>query len=78
MAFEKQVVVIFAATNGLLDEIPVATIKRFEEEYIKHLELKYPEVLKELSDKGKIEKELEKTMKDIVSKFVETFRYEAD
>lgn len=78
MSFEKQIVVIFAATNGFLDKIPVSTIKRFEEEYIKHLELKYPEVLKLLGEKGKIEEELESKMKEVLAKFVEVFRYEGD
>jgi F-type H+-transporting ATPase subunit alpha len=78
MSFEKQIVVIFAATNGFLDKLPVSTIKRFETEYLQHLELKHPEILKELAEKGKIEESLDKKMKDILSKFVETFRYEGD
>ncbi len=78
MLFEKQIVVIFAATNGFLDQIPVSALKRFEQEYVNHLELKYPKVLTEIAEKGKISEELEKTMKDILSKFVEAFRYEGD
>jgi len=78
LPFEKQIVVIFAATNGFLDQVPVSALKRFEEDYINHLELKYPQVLTEISEKGKISEELEKTMKDILAKFVEAFRYEGD
>ena len=76
--FNKQIVLIFAATNGFLDEIPVAAIKRFEDEYLKHLELKYPEVFSEIEEKEKIDETLENKMKDILKKFTESFRYEAD
>jgi F-type H+/Na+-transporting ATPase subunit alpha len=78
MSFNKQIAVIFAATNGFLDQVPVSVLKRFEKEYINHLELKYPKVLSEISVKGKISEELENTMKEILAKFVEAFRYEGD
>ncbi|MCB0283258.1 MAG: F0F1 ATP synthase subunit alpha [Calditrichaeota bacterium] len=78
LQFEKQIVIIFAATNGYLDKLPVSTLARFEEEYIKHLELKYPEVLKEIADKKVLSDELIEKMKDILSKFVSSFRYEAE
>ncbi|KAA3611265.1 MAG: F0F1 ATP synthase subunit alpha [Calditrichaeota bacterium] len=78
LPFEKQIAIIFAATNGFIDQLPVSVIKRFEEEFINHLELKYPNVLKEIAEKSKISEELENTMKDILSKFVEAFRYEGD
>ena len=78
MLFQKQIVIIFAATNGFLDKVPVSVLKRFEKEFINHLELKHPQVLTEIAEKSEISKELENTMKDILSKFVETFRYEGD
>lgn len=78
MPFQKQIVIIFAATNGFLDKVPVSVLKRFEKEFINHLELKHPQVLTEIAEKSEISKELENTMKDILSKFVETFRYEGD
>ena len=74
--FEKQIVVIFAATNGFLDQIPISAIKRFEKEYIEHLELKYPDVLAELAEKQKISNELSDKMKEILKSFVSSYRYE--
>lgn len=40
----EQVVVIFAANGGYLDELPVESIRRFEAEFIPFLSEKYPEV----------------------------------
>ncbi|HHM02629.1 MAG TPA: F0F1 ATP synthase subunit alpha, partial [Caldithrix abyssi] len=73
MEFKSQIVIIFAATNGFLDNIPVSAVKRFEEEYLKHLEVKHPEVLSEIVEKGKLEDELKEKMKNILQKFVEVF-----
>jgi len=42
---EKQVVSVFLGTQGLLDELPVKDIKRFEREFIEYLELKDQSVL---------------------------------
>ena len=44
ISFEKQVVIIYAATHGYLDSIEVENIKRFEKELIEYIETKkhYP------------------------------------
>jgi len=36
-SMEEQVATIFAVSNGLMDDVPVEDIKRFEEELIEHL-----------------------------------------
>ena len=74
--FEKQIVVIFAATNGFLDQIPVGEIKRFEKEYVEHLEMKHADVLSEIAEKQKISDELADKMRSILKAFVATYRYE--
>lgn len=76
MLFEKQIVVIFAATNGFLDQIPVSALKRFEKEYIEHLEMKYQNILSEIAEKQKISDQLSEKMKEILKGFIATFRYE--
>jgi F-type H+/Na+-transporting ATPase subunit alpha len=78
LLFEKQIAIIFAATNGYLDKLPVATLSRFEEEYLKHLELKHSDVLKEIADKKILSDSLIDKMKEILEKFISSFRYEAD
>ena len=41
---EKQVVSVFLGTQGLLDEIPVRDIKRFEQEFMEYLDLKEKDI----------------------------------
>jgi F-type H+-transporting ATPase subunit alpha len=45
MVVEEQVVLIWAATNGYLDDIAVANIRRFEREYIQFLQNRYADIL---------------------------------
>src|SRR5918992_193932 len=41
---EKQVAIIWAATNGHLDEVPVANVAQWEQEYLRFLETNYPQI----------------------------------
>ncbi len=49
---EKQVAIIFALTRGLLDDIPVQDITRFEEEYTSWLDRTHPELLDTIRTTG--------------------------
>ncbi len=51
---EKQVVIIFAGTQGLLDDLPVDAVRAFEEFFYGWLERGRPEILKEIRDKKEI------------------------
>ncbi|HSU79294.1 MAG TPA: F0F1 ATP synthase subunit alpha, partial [Candidatus Angelobacter sp.] len=42
---EKQVAIIFALTQGFLDDIPVEDIKRFEKDFLAYLEQNNSEIL---------------------------------
>ena len=51
---EKQIVVIYAATNGHLDALPVAAIQRYERELYAFLEAKHAAMLDELREKKEL------------------------
>jgi len=51
---EDQVAIIYAATNGLLDNVPVNRVREFEKEFGQVLNARHPEVLKALKA-GKLE-----------------------
>src|SRR6187455_2776119 len=54
LAVEKQVVVIYAATNGFLDSIPVEQLRDFETEFFTFLDTRKSGLIKALSDKKQI------------------------
>jgi F-type H+-transporting ATPase subunit alpha len=59
LAVEKQVLIIFAATKGFTDDLPVSALARYEQELYKHFETKYPDILPTIIEKKVIDKELE-------------------
>ncbi len=55
MGFEYQVLVIFAATNGYVDDLPVKSLGEYESQLIGHFDAKYKSVLDELKASGKLD-----------------------
>ena len=74
MPFEKQVVVIFAATNGFLDELPIEYIDRVQNEFIDNLEMKYKDFLPKLAEKNVLDDDLKKQLTDALTSFLEVFK----
>jgi F-type H+-transporting ATPase subunit alpha len=60
-AVEKQVAIIYLGTQGLLRDLPVKSVKEFEEQFLSEMESKHPEILAEFK-KGNLPEEGLKTM----------------
>ena len=73
MAAEKQIAVIFAATNGYVDEYDVRMLMEYERQYLSYLESSYPDVLTEIREKKIISADLESKMKKILDEFKAIF-----
>ena len=67
---EKQVLSLFIATSGSIDNIPVADIRRFESEFLQFVETSQPQILKTIAEK----KASDDSMKGEIKKAVETFK----
>ena len=76
MPVEKQILIIYAGTNGWLDEYPVEVLQRYEKELFRFVENRYPEVLKEIKEKKEIADELAEKIDKILSEFKEEFKVE--
>jgi F-type H+-transporting ATPase subunit alpha len=74
MAVEKQVLIIFAATRGYLDDVPVADLKRFEKEFHEFMESEHPDIVHELANEKKISDEMEKKIISAVERFKAQFK----
>jgi F-type H+-transporting ATPase subunit alpha len=70
---EEQVVVIFAGTNGFIDDYPVAALTRYEKEMLSFLKSRKKDVLEEIRTTGKLEGESEKKLRDALSEFAKQF-----
>jgi len=63
---EKQVVIIYAGTQGLLDDVPVDAVREFETFFHAWLERRAPQILNEIRDR----KELSDAMRETLTKAV--------
>ncbi len=70
MPVEKQVAIIFAATNGFIGSIRSAsTCWNMRNSILSHLETSHPDVLTEIKEKKVISADLEAKMKNILEDF---------
>ncbi len=74
LPMEKQVVALFAGTQGLLDELPVSAIQEFEKELYDFVEQKYPQIFEELKEKQEISDALDKKMRGAIAECIEQFK----
>ena len=70
---EKQVLIIFAATNAFLDDIPVEACRKFETEMYKAFESTYPNVLTTIRDKKTIDDHLKTEITNALNEFKKRF-----
>src|SRR5207245_10556002 len=64
MPIEEQVAIIYAGTNGFVDDYPVAVLQRYETELLSFMKARKADVLKDLQTGGKLEGDLEKRLRD--------------
>jgi F-type H+-transporting ATPase subunit alpha len=74
LAMEKQIFIIYAATNGFLDAYPVAEGRRYERELYQFLDLRHAGLLKDLAQKKDIKGEIGERMTAALKEFAETFQ----
>jgi F-type H+-transporting ATPase subunit alpha len=73
MPVEKQVISLFTAVKGHLDDIPVADILRFEKEFLSFIDSSHPEIAASIRDTKDLTADNEKALVDAISKFKKSF-----
>lgn len=73
MPVERQIVIIFAGTNGFLDKYPVNRIAEYERQLADFVTRKYPDIYKEIVEKGKIEDSLKARIQQALTEFEGVF-----
>ncbi len=69
MPAEQQVVVIYAVTNGFLDDIPVAEIRAWEKAFLEFIGVEYPQVLEALRKEKMLSKQTEEELRRSIDVF---------
>src|SRR5262249_60514680 len=74
LSVARQIAIVFAATNGYLDALPVADCRRYEKELYSFLDARQPTLLKDIQEKKDIKGELTDKLKQGLKDFAEVFR----
>jgi F-type H+-transporting ATPase subunit alpha len=73
LSVEKQVLVLYVATSGGLDNVAVSDVRRFEKEFVQFAETNYPGVLKDIATKKALDDGIKATIKTALDGFKERF-----
>ncbi len=77
MDVEKQVLVIWAATNGHVDDIAIQDVRKFETELLNFVENSHPGLLAAISEKKSITDDIKKEHQQILEDFKDTWKKES-
>ena len=69
MPIEEQTMVIWVATNGYIDDVPVDAIRRYETEFIAFIRNKYPQVVKLLRERKELSDDVVSGLKKAADEF---------
>ncbi len=70
---EKQILVIYAATNGYVDHYPLEAINRYEKELYTFFETRHPDILNEVREKRTLDSELKGKIDKALAELKEEF-----
>jgi F-type H+-transporting ATPase subunit alpha len=76
LAMEEQVVVLYAGTNGFIDDYPVSAIGRYERELMQYLRTRKKGLLDSLRASGALDDSMEKEIRESLTEFAKTFSVE--
>src|SRR5688500_7805192 len=78
MDVEKQVLVIWAATNGYVDDVAVEDVRRFESGLLKFIENSHPGLLAAIAEKKSLTDEIKGDLKQVLEDFKDSWQRESE
>jgi F-type H+/Na+-transporting ATPase subunit alpha len=73
LPFSKQILIIYAGTQGLLDDLPVDQLREFEKGLNEFVDLTNPGVLSSIEEKKILDDELRKALTDVIKQYKDQF-----
>jgi F-type H+/Na+-transporting ATPase subunit alpha len=71
---EQQILIIYAGTNGFVDELPVAALKRYEQELISFVRSRHPDLFADILKKRELDGELRSKINKALEEFKGVFK----
>ena len=73
MVVEEQVMSIYMAVNGYLDDLPIHDVTKFEQDFLKFMHGNYAEIGKTIRERKTLDKDTEEALKKAITEFKDTF-----
>jgi F-type H+-transporting ATPase subunit alpha len=73
MSVEDQILTIYAATNGYVDDYPIEALGKYEKELHSFFEAKHSEILNELRERKTLDDDLKKKINSALDEFKKEF-----
>src|SRR5438093_708813 len=74
MPVDRQVVIIFAVTNGFLDDVAVSDVNRFQGELLEFVESRHGDLGRTVGEKGALPDELQTALEEAIREFRLSFQ----
>ncbi|WP_280635115.1 F0F1 ATP synthase subunit alpha [Anaerosalibacter bizertensis] len=74
MSAEHQVLILYAAINKYLSDIPVEKMGQFEKEFINFVDNNYPDITKNIKETEDLTEETEERLKEAIEEFKKSFQ----
>ena len=69
MSVEQETMVVYAGTQGFLDDVPVARVQEFQTAFLKYVDASAPNVREQIATKKELGADLEKELKQALTTF---------
>ncbi len=69
MRLDRQVMMLYVATNGHIDDVPVAKVRAFESAFLRYMDASHPELGEKILAKKEIDAESEVALKKAIQDF---------
>ncbi len=73
MPVEHQAVILYAATSGYIDDIPVDSVRDFESKFHKFLDIQKKDMMKAIASQKELTEDLENQLKAAIEEFKKSF-----
>ncbi|MCX7918922.1 MAG: F0F1 ATP synthase subunit alpha [bacterium] len=74
MPVSKQVIIIYTATKGYLDDLPLESLKRFEKELFTFIEKEYPDIEHQIEKTKELSDSITKKLDEAIQRFKSEYK----
>jgi len=74
LAVERQVLIIYAGTNGFVDELPVTALKKYEQDLYSFIDSRHPDVFADILKKRELDGDLRGKLNKALEEFKGIFK----